>query len=380
MTEWVLGEGIIHNPAVSGNFILGEGVRPMLGRQHQVEEYGPSEDEPENKDFVEENAQGSLLLPYTWWVFDDDSYGVPIIKGDILQTENSQLPAMFKRLGVYPFKNMDGNQLIFPARFEFITYNKDFQFGAAVFIQNALGWIDFLCGIPFESPELLTIIDEYDDPAKVASIQASGNDATPPFPKSLFAGYDGDKLLLNLLFIWGDNSDPMAKSITDPDAKSHWWFRCNLPNKLVTPPQFISLVGQSPNEGKPPKYPTPGGFLGMGIRLMPDQPWGTQDSSPFIYTGNFCDTVYYSRGTVTGSRVDENSGLTIYQVLWHDGNTYDVLASDFNEYNEGDEVAIVKDVSTEKQSQLWKDDDFTTFGDNWQIAPVTFYQAAEEES
>jgi hypothetical protein len=233
--------------------------------------------------------------------------------------------------------------------------------------------------VPFESVELLVMIDEYDDPAKVATKEASENDAVPPFPNDLFAGYDGDKFLLNYLFIWGNNTDPMAKSIDDPDAQNHWWFRFNLPDRVATPDSFQNMgLPDGKNEGGPPKYPTPGGFLGMAIRFMPDQPWGTQDTSPFIYTGNFMDTLYYSRGTVMAVEEDADTGLTIYQVFWHDGNTYKICASDFNQYNVGDVVAILKDSSAEKQSQLWKDDDMTTFGDNWQIVPVTFYQEASQ--
>jgi hypothetical protein len=49
------------------------------------------------------------------------------------------------------------------------------------------------------------------------------------------------------------------------------------------------------------------------------------------------------------------------------------MPTDFAEYREGDRVAIVKDVSATKQSQLWKDEDQKEAQDAWRIAPVTFY-------
>jgi hypothetical protein len=56
--------------------------------------------------------------------------------------------------------------------------------------------------------------------------------------------------------------------------------------------------------------------------------------------------------------------------------------SDFAEYRVDDRVTILKDVATEKKTQLWKDDDMQYFGGKkeiapkditWQIIPLTFY-------
>jgi hypothetical protein len=50
-----------------------------------------------------------------------------------------------------------------------------------------------------------------------------------------------------------------------------------------------------------------------------------------------------------------------------------VKPSDFAEYKVDDRVTIFKDVTTEKQSQLWKDTDTENWDDVWQIIPLSFY-------
>jgi hypothetical protein len=56
----------------------------------------------------------------------------------------------------------------------------------------------------------------------------------------------------------------------------------------------------------------------------------------------------------------------------------EVNPTDFAEYEVKDRVTILKDVATEKQSQLWKDDDMKTFGETWMIAPIGFYGLDKE--
>ena len=75
-----------------------------------------------------------------------------------------------------------------------------------------------------------------------------------------------------------------------------------------------------------------------------------------------------------------------YKVKWRKSDSADsegivenVIPSDFAEYRgkiddqPGDRVSILKDVGTEKKTQLWKDEDQRTWGTNWQIIPLTFY-------
>ena len=123
----------------------------------------------------------------------------------------------------------------------------------------------------------------------------------------------------------------------------------------------------------PKKWPVPGEFLSLGVRMMPDVPWGHQKSSPFIWSGHFVDTVYYTSAVITEVIAPDNNFLyPRYMVQWRK-DVIQVNPSDFAEYRVDDRVTILKDVSTTKQSQLWKDDDMKQFGDTWQIVPITFY-------
>ena len=155
-------------------------------------------------------------------------------------------------------------------------------------------------------------------------------------------------------------------------AHVKWWFR-------------VQLAGGETGQ----KYPVPGEFLGLGVRMFPDAYWGHQKSSPFIYSGNWMDTIYYTAAVI--KEVHEPTDLipyATYTVQWHKN---EVLAkpSDFAEYKVGDRVTILKDVTTEKKTQLWKDDDMKYWGGEedmnpaditWQIVPLSFYGLDKPDS
>ena len=39
--------------------------------------------------------------------------------------------------------------------------------------------------------------------------------------------------------------------------------------------------------------------MALGNRMMPNKPWGKQKSSPFLYSGNWMDTIYYTSAVIT---------------------------------------------------------------------------------
>jgi hypothetical protein len=127
------------------------------------------------------------------------------------------------------------------------------------------------------------------------------------------------------------------------------------------------------------KFPVPGEFLGLGVRMFPGMYWGRQKSSPFVYSGQWFDSVY-----LTGGIIKEVIGPTdevpypTYKVQWRKDEVT-AKPSDFAEHKIDDRVTILKDVATEKKSQLWKDEDMKEFGDNWTIAPISFYGLDTQE-
>jgi hypothetical protein len=122
------------------------------------------------------------------------------------------------------------------------------------------------------------------------------------------------------------------------------------------------------------KYPIPGEFLCLINRPWPTLACGKQESSPYIYSGEWMDTVFYSGAVV--KEVIEGEGdqtYNTYKVQWRK-DTFTVKPTDFAEYNVGDFVTILKTIPNDKDSQRWKDDDTKEFDEEgWVIAPLMFY-------
>ena len=298
-------------------------------------------------------------LEPTWWVLDREP-GMDGLAG----TSGEVLKKMKDGLKIFPFQDRDGNDRLFLARFEFPKDGETFQFPEAIFaLSKVAGWIDFLAGVPVDDIEMMVAIGEYSTKKDKVTVKDGGGKAAAPVPEKFFEWPDKDKVLFNLTAIPTKNVGKMlAKNLAgEPEpAKAHWFFRVNL----------VDQAGQ--------KWPLPGEFVGLGVRMMPDKPWGHQKSSPFVWSGNWMDTVYYASAVIT-EIIDPTDEIPYptYKVKWRK-NEITVNPSDFAEYKVGDRVTILKDVSTNKKSQTWKDDDTKKAGDTWQIAPITFYGLEQE--
>jgi hypothetical protein len=286
-----------------------------------------------------------------------------------------------KDLGIYPFQDSEGNDRLFLARFELPNYKEDFQISKSAWRALALlegeeappagpedapvGFIHFLAGFPIDTVEMIMIIGEESSKsdsktgdAKVA-VQPGAGRATAPVWKGgsvIFEWPDPTKLCLNKTALKEFGALFFATNLPgEPKpSKPHWWFRMEL------------LGGE---------YIVPGEFLALGVRMMPGEYWGKQKSSPFIYSGNYMDTVCFTAGKITEViEPTDDVPFPTYKVKWHN-NEITINPTDFAEYRVGDRVTILKDVGTEKKSQLWKDDDMKIECDKgtWAICPVTFY-------
>ena len=274
---------------------------------------------------------------------------------------------MSDELGIFPFQ-ADGEDRLFLARFEFPKFGEDYQISKSAWRALALvegeappsegdnppGFIHFLAGFPIDTVEMLMLIGQYSSKAENVAVMPGDGRVTAPIPE-FFIWPDQEKLLLNRTAIleraalfFADNlpGEPVPK-------KAHWWFRVELEEGGV------DIV--------------PGEFLALGVRMMPGEFWGHQKSSPFIYSGNWMDTVYLTSGVVNEiiEPTDEIPYPT-YKVQWRK-KELTVNPTDFAKYEVDDRVTILKDVATEKKSQLWKDDDMETRGETWMIAPISFY-------
>jgi hypothetical protein len=286
------------------------------------------------------------------------------------------LTGVLEKLGedlkIFPFQDTDGQDRLFLARFEFPKWEEDFQFKVAA--EDACGFIDFLSGFPIDCVEMLVGIGEQSSTSKEGEdSKVSVDEGTKIFPTvpsgGLFKWPEKSKIFLNLTAIQTKNvAKILAKNLDgEPEPQTpKWWFRVQLRD--------------NPDSGELVKFPVPGEFFGLGCRIWPGKYWGHQKSNPFIYAGNWMDTVYYTAGRITEviDPTDEVPYPT-YKVTWHgkdkdeEDNEITVNPSDFTLYKVGDRVTVLKDVATDKKSQLWKDDDMKTFGETWMIAPIGFY-------
>ena len=313
-------------------------------------------------------AQNPFADLFATWVLFKDEPGMD----DILEKAGDMLDKMFEFYKIYPV-NIDGARKLYLARFELVKFQEDPQYPRAKFITDMkggeyAGFVHFLSGFPMDTPEALIMIGEISSRAiykagKLPVMDGKG-EITSPVPDNLFSAFDDTALLLNYLYLETNQALVMADNLDgEPDAQQlHWWVATN----------FLTVDEI--------KFPYPGEFFSLGIRMMPDKYWDKQESSPFLFAGCFLDTIYYSSGIIKEKTepTDEFPFFT-YKVQWRKNTYSPCIATDFTEYNVDDRVVLLKNVETEKTSQLWKDDDMDpdknddlTSG-KWSIAPMMFY-------
>jgi hypothetical protein len=282
------------------------------------------------------------------------------------------LQQMGEDLNIYPFQDRDQKDRLFLARFEFVKFGGAPQF-PEVLQGEAVAFIDFLAGFPIDCVEMLIFVGEISskpssDGISKVSVQP-GTGAVPPVPQgesALFKWPEKEKILLNLTALAtkdvGKIFAPNLKGEPKP-TQVKWWFRVQLAGGAV-------------------KFPVPGEFGALGVRLFPGVYWGHQKSSPFVYSGNWMDSVFYTAALIK-EVIDPTDDLpyATYKVIWHGKTEITVWASDFSEYKVGDRVCIMKDIVADKITQLWKDDDMKADCDKtaWQIVPITFYGLEKPE-
>lgn len=293
-------------------------------------------------------------LEETWWLIEKESEDF----SNIYEKAGDSLDKFFDYYHLYPVK-FEGNRKLFLARYDFPQFNKEIQHpdGRLKDVDKCLGFIDFLAGFPMQSPELLTSIGEWSSRKEkkegdVASKEAKG-EPVPPVPDDFFEGYDEKRMLLNYFYLDEKQVETLANDLAgEPKPEGlHWWVRINLREDQ--------------------KYPMPGEFLALACRQWCTLPWGEQESSPFLFSGNWMDTIFYTGGTIKS--IDDSGDYPKYKVEWRK-HLITVHPTDFAEYQVGDRVTILKEAPSDKQSQLWKDDDAETPSeDKWVIAPLMFY-------
>lgn len=307
-------------------------------------------------------AEEGISLPYlwaTWWKIDNPGF-------DLFKDSGKNLDAMFENLNISPThlnENMNPSapswtvkeaNRIFEARYELPQYDKKFKHKEAVFYDgNVIGWFDFMAGVPFGCLEKMGIFGEVYSEDKEIGVDGEGK-SVPPVPDEFFSLVDGVTLLFNRIWLGYENVLPFEKGLSGHPIPTHdWWVRFN-------------LVEDDDNQNK---VPTPGEFMGIALWIFPNLPWGWQLKNPFVFSGNWIETVYYTSAKVL-EVVDETTYIISYQ-----GKEIEAKSTDYAIYKVEDRVTILKGVEHPEDSMTWKDmTDYNT--DIWSIIPMVFYEEA----
>ncbi|MFZ5452423.1 MAG: hypothetical protein ACOZF2_11235 [Thermodesulfobacteriota bacterium] len=318
-------------------------ARPFTEENDEAEEQMPDIPEPER-------PAGPGPLDETWWLLEEEDSDF----SDIYEKAGDSLDKFFDYYHLYPIR-FDGERKLFLARYDFPQFNKEIQHpdGKLKGVSECLGFIDFLGGFPLQNPELLTTVGEWSSRKEDVDNQKGEGFPAPPPPDDFFEGFDLKRMLLNYFYLDEEHAVTLADDLEgEPKPEGlHWWIRINL----------------EPDD----KYPVPGEFLALATRQWCALPWGEQESSPYVFSGNWMDTVYYTGGRIKD--IDDSGDFPKYLVEWRK-HLITLYPTDFAEYKIDDWVTILKKLPSDKQSQLWKDEDAETPDEeNWVIAPLMFY-------
>jgi hypothetical protein len=348
-----------------------------LDRWSNIDEGDNSPLGKRRRQFDNEQKKKKPTLEATWWLFDRepaDTSASPRLD-DIMDMAQDSLQPMFDKLKMSPFQDQTKANRLFLAKFEFPNWGEPFTYRDAAkesdpnssSLFQPYCFFDFLGGMPLDCCEMLLVVTEFTTPANKVTVQPGEEAVVPPIPEEFFEWLDMARVLFNITALASPNCDWMATDLPGESIPDnlHWWVRTFLGNK-------------TDKETCTP-FPLPGEFVAMAVRIMPDKPWGEQKTSPFIYSGNWFDTVFYTSGTII-EVLDPvpPAPYNTYRVRWRktEGCKDGVIVAvptDFAEYRVGERVTILKDIAATKTSQLWKDDDMTTPGDTWALVPITFY-------
>jgi len=281
----------------------------------------------------------------TWWVLDEPSMTI--------SDPNNLLLDTLIDLGLSPVLINNSFARIYEARYEFPKYNTEepqFTHSDAIFTDNTVGFFDFLMGFPSGCVEKIGIFGEVYSKDRINTFE--GGKASSPVPKKFFIEEEGVMIVYNVFWVGYGNVQAFAKGLNgQPEPQSaHWWFRVNWVEDDIN----VNYA------------PMPGEFMGIVVYFNPTLPWGWQERHPFVYCGNWIETVYY-----TSTKVVEVIDETTYLINYH-GEEIEAKSSDYAIYNVDDRVTILKGVEHEEDSMTWEDiTEYNIY--TWSIIPAIFY-------
>lgn len=135
-------------------------------------------------------------------------------------------------------------------------------------------------------------------------------------------------------------------------------------------------------------FPVPGEFIGILVKPLPapSHVWWFQESTPFVYAGNWMETQNLTSGVITMVTLEADrtdGGIGDEYLVKVNGIEFIAYASDFKLYAVGDRVGVLKRWTVNSKatrSFTWKDQRDGTHPTKGQVSlefvilPVTFYQ------
>ena len=304
--------------------------------------------------YVDEKIECPYLSA-TWWIADEEN--------NRLDEAGESLDKMFDMLTIRPVNIDKADERIFCARYEFPAYGEDFTYISAIEEieeegeeEDVIAFFDFPIGIFYGCVERVGILGEE---SSIKKIGEEGEDSVvPPMPDDLFEEKEGMTLAATLLWLAEDDAIFLVDSIGGQDeVENHWWMRFYLTNSL----------------SDDRKMPVPGEFVSLVIFIFPNLVWGHQLTNPFIFAGNWIETVFYTSGIVKTADTEQGEYVVQYRK-----NEVHAVSSDWAEYKVDDRVTILKKIPAPFSTFTWED--LGEFEENeWVIVPVTFYDDDEEE-
>ncbi len=123
-------------------------------------------------------------------------------------------------------------------------------------------------------------------------------------------------------------------------------------------------------------WPVPGEFVAMICRPLPYHVWWYQETCPFVYAGNWFETLYYTSGIVT-EVIEPGAGeVGKSYIVKIKGEELQMKSTDLYEYEIGERVAVLKTIGLPDQVFNWQDLEIKGDGmiaTDWEILPVSFY-------
>lgn len=129
-------------------------------------------------------------------------------------------------------------------------------------------------------------------------------------------------------------------------------------------------------------WPMPGEFIALLAKPELYHVWWFQPTYPFLYSGNFFETEYYTSGIVQEVIAPAGDELTNVYRVWIRGYEIYLRSSDFYEFEVGDRVPVIKKIVELNNNFDWtlledgKNNDSssaTSPDEDWVIAPISFY-------